>query len=76
MFIITLAGISSASGLTTSSAACNFWNTTLFFGHRIRIDASIKSQMIRMDVSHDSERCGVDFDINDTVSFGYRSFRH
>ena len=42
---------------TDIPAACNLWNRTLsFFGHRIRIDASVKSQMIQMDVSRDKER--------------------
>ena len=33
--------------------------------------------MIRLDVSHGQERCGVDVNNNDSVwSFGYRTVRH
>ena len=76
--IITLAGIVSACGVTTSSAACNLWNTIVFLRTQDS-DRCINKipYKIRLDVSHDQERCGVDVNNNDSVwSFGHRSVRH
>ena len=43
----------------------------------IRIDASVTSRMVQMDVSHDKERCGVDVKKWRRIHLvTYRIFRH
>ena len=74
VFIITWVVILSASGLTTCTVfvTCTIWQ--YLFRHKIWIDISRKSPMIRIDLSHDSERCSLDFNWNDAVSSIYRDF--